>query len=753
MPIVANSKLSSTVANNTFLDKTVDDEKKGVLGLFKTANTDPDAIADVQDAINTNTDDIATINSSLSNYATLTGTQTLTNKTLTAPVINNAQTDYGTASDTQKLVLPSDTTANLTALTREEGRVYYSTDDDKILFDDGTNLTEVGSGGVGGGFNLEIDPYAQAGVGDWTLYQDGSATPVDMTGGTTTGLTITANDTTTQILSGSYAGAFVLGKDAADRQGGGVAKAFTIPKALQDKGYVYVSCRVSSDVALSTGDFGFYAYDVTNSELIPVQGLVDSDLVGLSADGTATFTGLVYIKNNTASLRLGFHIKNSDATATNYYFSDLRVSDSPVVDSPKITEWVSFTPSGTWTTNTTYTGFYRRVGDSVEVQVSIALSGAPNSVLLEINPVTGLTIDTSKISGKFPGVCQFLDTGTREYVGAMRYGSGKFIPNHTESLNSGNINQASPFTWASGDSFNCTFVYPVTEWANDSGVISTTESLNVNGGMSADKNSGNHTNTGSFQTITSYNAASFDDFDAFNATTGVWTAPRKGRIQVNGQVGFVFNATGSRGLAIRKNTSSIVLNYTDPSAIDTTFGSSVFVNVEKGDTIDMQGYQNSGGNLNYSTANSSTQLSINYIPDLSVYSIYAETEVLQANSTAYIAYPGAASTDYNLTSLTLTPGEWDLEFIVNPIHDTAGTAGRLLYGYDTTSGTWSQVFGNNAMLTSTEAAGTFADGCVASISARGIVVNSETTYYFKTNYQAAVTNLKIAYKAIARKIK
>jgi len=52
MPIIFRSPLSSTVANDTFLDKTIDQDKKGVLGLYKTLVSDPDAIGDVQDYIN-----------------------------------------------------------------------------------------------------------------------------------------------------------------------------------------------------------------------------------------------------------------------------------------------------------------------------------------------------------------------------------------------------------------------------------------------------------------------------------------------------------------------------------------------------------------------------------------------------------------------------------------------------------------------------------------------------------------------------
>ena len=52
MPISFSSNLSSTVANQTFLDKTVDDLKKGVLGLYKVLPSDPDAISDIQDYTN-----------------------------------------------------------------------------------------------------------------------------------------------------------------------------------------------------------------------------------------------------------------------------------------------------------------------------------------------------------------------------------------------------------------------------------------------------------------------------------------------------------------------------------------------------------------------------------------------------------------------------------------------------------------------------------------------------------------------------
>lgn len=58
--------------------------------------------------------------------------------------------DGGTASNTSRLTLPSNTKANLDALTRKKATFVYATDEDKVYADDGSTLVEIGSGGGGG---------------------------------------------------------------------------------------------------------------------------------------------------------------------------------------------------------------------------------------------------------------------------------------------------------------------------------------------------------------------------------------------------------------------------------------------------------------------------------------------------------------------------------------------------------------------------------------------------------------------------
>lgn len=60
MPIQFKSKLSSIIANATFLDKTIDDIKKGKLTLYKINIGDPDTVQDVQVYLNELADTIGT---------------------------------------------------------------------------------------------------------------------------------------------------------------------------------------------------------------------------------------------------------------------------------------------------------------------------------------------------------------------------------------------------------------------------------------------------------------------------------------------------------------------------------------------------------------------------------------------------------------------------------------------------------------------------------------------------------------------
>lgn len=87
-------------------------------------------------------------------HAALTATHGVSGNILgtsDAQVITNKDIDGGTASNSRRITVPKNTKSNLDALTRKQGTLLYASDLNKLYSDDGSSLTEVGSGSGGGG--------------------------------------------------------------------------------------------------------------------------------------------------------------------------------------------------------------------------------------------------------------------------------------------------------------------------------------------------------------------------------------------------------------------------------------------------------------------------------------------------------------------------------------------------------------------------------------------------------------------------
>lgn len=82
-------------------------------------------------------------------------------------------------------------------------------------------------------------------------------------------------------------------------------------------------------------------------------------------------------------------------------------------------EWNSFTPTGSWVANTTYTGMWRRSGDSIDLQYVLNLSGAPTATSLTLNLVSGLTMDNTKFIGAVYGTGAYVDAGSTLFRGGV----------------------------------------------------------------------------------------------------------------------------------------------------------------------------------------------------------------------------------------------------------------------------------------------------------------------------------------------
>ena len=147
-----------------------------------------------------------------------------------------------------------------------------------------------------------------------------------------------------------------------------------------------------------------------------------------------------------------------------------------VVNAAFATPTTPFTPTGSWTSNSTYTGVWWRAGDRYHFRVRVALSGAPNATSLTINYLTGgLSVDTAKMLGTTTnGAVPFAKCNIRAagggYEGEAYYNGTSLAP---VSINSAstyaaitNTSATIPATFASGDSVECASIdgVPIVGW-------------------------------------------------------------------------------------------------------------------------------------------------------------------------------------------------------------------------------------------------------------------------------------------------
>lgn len=133
------------------------------------------------------------------------------------------------------------------------------------------------------------------------------------------------------------------------------------------------------------------------------------------------------------------------------------------------------TTTGSWTSNVTYAGNYWRKGDTLRGVVKITLSGAPNSVALDLHIPNGLKVDLTKnpeqqVTSGY-GEARDSSLNTAWPAAPLRFGTdtsfrlvsvGADNSNHYRS-----ISQSSPFTFASGDTITITYEVPILGWSSN----------------------------------------------------------------------------------------------------------------------------------------------------------------------------------------------------------------------------------------------------------------------------------------------
>lgn len=413
----------------------------------------------------------------------------------------------------------------------------YPKSDGKLytLNDDGTE-TQVGSGA--GGINyMSGNPDAESSTTGYATYADAAGSvPVDGTGGSPN---VTWTRSTSSPLRGTAS--FLLTKDAANRQGQGVSYDFTIASADQAK-----PLQIGFEWAVASGTFAgsvtpgtnsdvtVHIYDVTNGLLIEPSGkLLEQAVSGQSYRYRSTFQ----TSSNSTSYRLILHVATTSASAYTLKFDNFSVGPQVISNGAVVSDWVSYTPTSSWVSGVgTLIGRWRRVGDQMEIQAFVPITGAVTAANFNLSLPSGYVIDNTKVSAASAGA---LGTSWSYDASTATGYNGTVIYNNTTSvriwgsLNTNPYSNTVPFTWANTDEINLICKVPIVGWSSNVQMSNDTDTrvvaATINNGAGASQ-----AITGTSSKIT-YNTTAFDSHGAYDPTTNYrYTIPVSGTYVFSG---------------------------------------------------------------------------------------------------------------------------------------------------------------------------------------------------------------------------
>lgn len=511
-------------------------------------------------------------------------------------------------------------------------------------------------GGSGGKDYFDSEGDFEGGVSRATAYDDAGAY-VDGTGGSPAAISVSQNSTTPLRDLNDLD----IAKAASDGSGEGVTLlSDSIERADVGRALFFEAQVDSNHANYTSGDVCINAYDVAGAAtlpIIPVSG-VDSDGCLQSVEGVV-LVKILTTSSTTGAIRVSFHLASDSATASawNIYVDDARLKvDAPIPVNVSHGP-ISFTPS--WTNfslgnGTVNYAYYERKGRFM-IGYGLVTLGSTSSVSgnIQFTLPGGYTVDSSYIKASTDtnefGHGRALDSGTATYHLGVGYVSSTdlelFVKRaDTTYLSSAGMGATVPMTWATNDEFSFYFKIPITEWQEDSQVISAQEAYfktvrvygSGNGGGSVTASTTNI----DFTEIT-------DTHNAWNGT--VFTAPTDGRYKFNGNTTVTVAGTqivsayinGSADLACSTNTSTTLRPF------------NCTLDLSKGDQVSFR-FNQTKTLSNVATIH---WIQIEQVPNITSFGAYMQPLKTQ---TKYLAsdFTTDAATITNLSFSGLETGKW-----------------------------------------------------------------------------------------------
>lgn len=272
--------------------------------------------------------------------------------------------------------------------------------------------------------------------------------------------------------SGQLAGSYSLSLSSPGATTAGdmlISQAYTIDKEDQAKvmtGKFYYSLISGTGVfsGTSSNSFSVWIYDVTNAAWIQPAGVYG--MVQSSGVGYCTYTWQT--PSNMTQFQVAIICNVGTSGAINIYLDDFTVGPQTAPFGPAMTDWQSYTPTlspgfGTATNNV---GYWRRVGDSIEIHGTFN-SGTVTATVASISLPSGVSIDTTKLD-RTNGAAVGYSTTSSNNTNAVPNNATLFIATTDTTVmkfsNQGNGTASNNLTALNG-SVLCNAGNPVSYWA------------------------------------------------------------------------------------------------------------------------------------------------------------------------------------------------------------------------------------------------------------------------------------------------
>jgi hypothetical protein len=513
-------------------------------------------------------------NKTAPNNISLDGSQTIQNKTL------DSTNDYsGDVINPSRLDVKQDTLSNLEtyAGSASNGQIVYATDVKKMYQIIDNALTEVGGGSSEVNYITNSD--FETGISDWT--GDSNLTLVQETTNPlrgTSSLKIEKRTTATNqqvytdfsVETADLAKKLTISFDY-DFSAANYSDGYFIVKVIKDPSGTPVTIRVNGE---------------------DVKGGKGTHIAQFQTDATET------------DYRLVLEYTDSLGAAADLFIDNVKVGPREVAKGAAMTDWEDFTPTGSWTSNTTYEGKWRRVGSDMEMHVKIATSNTPTAAALTVNIPNGHTVSTdifedSGISDNTSGNMVAYEGGVGKYAGTVRASRGsssvqlRLFSDTGSYENLVNITNSVPFAWGAGDYIIFNTKFPIQGWSSNA-VMSEDlggRDIVVRREKSTTTNWANNS-----EANISFDTTPVDTAGIANSSSTI-TVDETGYYDLSGYVKFAQNTTGYRRCSLFVNGSHVARSTIAPASNNSTDVSAAAdaVYIEKGQTIQLRARQYSGG--------------------------------------------------------------------------------------------------------------------------------------------------------------